>query len=421
MEPNIPVAQPPVTEPVSEQKPKLENPFSKWLLVFGGLILLAILFSGVYFLGIYHGMNQKLASKTPTPNQIVAKKTPTPTPDSTTNWKTFTAQSGVSFKYPTDWTPSETITPKDSSGYGPIDNVKLTSPNGLVIVYSNYISGLGGGCDPTSCPYNHVLKVEPVNIPGYGTLNLVELVVKDGNDSSVIDAQVGLIDPKTYPDLQVGSKKQFGYYVMFNDKDPNKFLDQFHMYMYDTNLKNNKMGQLSDLNQYFKDPEVTTAEKIIKTLKFTDQIIQANTIPTPTPTPDLFVNWRNYSDLKYLFSFKYPSDWSTQMKDYPENNQRLISIIKNSSPSVVSLSFTVSNSWANTGNAQDQLKNYSVGGVPAYRLDPPTKAQKQLDRYQTNVYFENKGYVYTFVCTHNWDQNYIDTCNNILSNFKFTQ
>ncbi|CAN5149815.1 hypothetical protein BH11PAT1_BH11PAT1_0700 [soil metagenome] len=140
----------------------------------------------------------------------------------------------------------------------------------------------------------------------------------------------------------------------------------------------------------------------------------------PTSTPDIFVNWKNYSDTKYHFSFKYPTDWTTQMKDYSENNQRLINIIKNTSPSVVSLSFTIKNDWSNTGNAESQPKNYSVGGVPAYRLDPPKKEERQLERYQTNVYFENQGSVYIFMCTHNWDQNYINTCNNILSTFKFT-
>jgi len=300
MESNIPVAQlpaEPVLEPVNEPK----SPLSKWLKVFAGLCLLAILFSGVYFLGIYQGMNQKPASKTVEKAPIHTTSSPTPASNAasaTANWKTFTTQSGVSFKYPSDWTPKETVTPKDSSGFGPRDGVTLTSPNGLIIVYGDHIQGLGGGCDPADCPYNHVLKVEPVNIAGYGTLNLAELVVKDGNDSSVIDAQVGLIDPKTYPNLQVGSKQQFSYYVMFNDKDPNKYLDEFNMYIYDSNSKSNKMGQLSNLNQYFTDPEVQTAETIIKTLKFTDQTSQG----------DESTNWKTYINTKYGFNFKYPAN-----------------------------------------------------------------------------------------------------------------
>jgi len=242
-------------------------------MVIVGIVMLLLGLGGGYLL--FANKNQVKQGETTTqqvntnisvsPTITVASPAPT---DETASWKTFTTESGVSFKYPKDWTPKETITAKDSGGFGPIDGVTLTSPNGLVITYGDHIQGLGGGCDPADCPYNHILKVEPVNIPGYGTLNLVELVVKDGNDSSVIDAHVGLIDPKTYPNLQVGSLKQFGYYVMFNDKDPNKYLDQFSVYVYDSNSKSNKMGQLSDLSQYFKDPEVITAENILKTLLF---------------------------------------------------------------------------------------------------------------------------------------------------------
>jgi hypothetical protein len=173
-------------------------------------------------------------------------------------------------------------------------------------------------------------------------------------------------------------------------------------------------GTLVDYTQ----SEVTTPISVPILTSIPDQT------PTPTPTPDEFANWKKYSDPKYNFSFKYPTDWTTEMKDYPADNQRLINIIKNSSPSVVSLSFTIMNGWNynQLGGAQYQPKNYSVGGVPAYRMDPPTKEQQTLERYQTNVYFEAPdGHVYVFICTHNWDQNYIDTCNNILSTFKFTQ
>jgi len=403
------------------ESPAPKRSFPKLSLIIG-LVLILILAGGTYFLG------QKTATKTTekTPIHTVTSPTPisdTTNADGTTGWKTFTAQSGVSFKYPSGWTPKEKITPKDSSGFGPLEGVTITSPNGIVINYSDHISGLGGGCDPADCPNNHILKVEPVNIPGYGTLNLVELVVKDSNDSSVLYASVGL-DSKTYPNLQVGSTKQFGYNIMFNDKDPKKYLDQFSAYIYDSNSNSNQVGQLSDFNKYFTNPEAQTAETIIKTLKFTDQTIQNTEVSTPTPTPNLFVNWNKYSDSKYNFSFKYPADWTTQAKDFSDTNERLVNIIKNSSPSVVSLSFTIASGWdrGQFGNAQDQPKNYSVGGVPAYRMDPPTKAEKQLDRYQTNVYFEAPdGHVFVFICTHNWNQNYIDTCNNILSTFKFTQ
>jgi len=384
MEPNIPVAQAPVTEPVVEQKPEVKNPLTKWITVFAGLVILAILFSGVYFLGIYQGQNQKPASKT----VQIPTLTVTPTPTLTTNWKTFTAQSGVSFKYPTDWNPKETVTPKDSSGFGSRDSVTLTSPNGLVITYGDHIQGLGGGCDPADCPNNHVLKVEPVNIPGYGTLNLVELVVKDGNDSSVIDAQVGLIDPKTYPDLQVGSKKQFGYYVMFNDKDPNKYLDQFSVYVYDSNSKSNQVGQSSNLSQYFTNPEVQAAEKIIKTLEFTDQASQG----------DESTNWKTYTNDKYGITLKYPAVWFSQdvTKEAPGDHLANIDFFTNGvTPSISTeghqgnelLNLYVRNNLNGStvvSQSKDQFLNFqtnnlknkitTISGLPAAYADGDNKA-----------------------------------------------
>ncbi|PIS13969.1 hypothetical protein COT65_01365 [Candidatus Shapirobacteria bacterium CG09_land_8_20_14_0_10_47_13] len=32
-------------------------------------------------------------------------------------------------------------------------------------------------------------------------------------------------------------------------------------------------------------------------------------LPTPTPTPDETANWKTYTNEKYQFSIKYPSDW----------------------------------------------------------------------------------------------------------------
>ncbi len=120
MEQNIVLSPEPLAPvqpaPQSTQTLESKNPLSRWLLIFTGLVLLAILFSGVYFLGIYQGMNQKPTSKTPIA-QAVAKTTPTPTliPLATTSetltatdtagWKTYTSSSeGLSFKYPQEWT-----------------------------------------------------------------------------------------------------------------------------------------------------------------------------------------------------------------------------------------------------------------------------------------------------------------------------
>src|SRR3989344_1657588 len=142
-------------------------------------------------------------------------------------------------------------------------------------------------------------------------------------------------------------------------------------------------------------------EHVLFSFKFTDQAQAGDT-----------ANWKTYKDNKYSLVFQHPSDWFTQVRDYPENNERLINIIKEDNPTLVSLSFSIKPDWSNIGYAKDLPKNYSVGSIQAVRVDPPKKEEKTLERYQTNVYFEANGNAYVFVCTHNWDQDYINTCEN---------
>jgi hypothetical protein len=361
IQPQMPVQ--PVTEPTKKSPPK-------WPLIIVGVILLATLLMGTYLLGKNQTVNQKPIAKT-----TIIVPTATPTPDPTAAWKIYTGK-GFTFRYPVAWTlssdtfiqaPPDTNCPHCAGGGAGIDITRIENPN--------------------SAKLSELAKTA---LNRFGRSNdFVAYSIPEIGDS--------IIDRTAYGAgaVQEAVAINAGKFVVV--------LDCLSSDCTDNNL----------------------FDKILSTFKFTDQISQTNNImPTPaaqSPTPDLFASWSTYSDSKYNYSFKFPADWTAQAKDYQENNQRLVNIIKNSSPSVVSLSFTISNSWANTGDAQYQPKNYSVGGVSAYRIDPPTKAERQLDRYQTNVYFENKGYVYTFVCTHNWDQDYINTCNNLLSTFKFTQ
>jgi hypothetical protein len=117
-----------------------------------------------------------------------------------------------------------------------------------------------------------------------------------------------------------------------------------------------------------------------------------------------------------------PDDWQSSITDFPENSESLIKFWKKSSPTIVPIQLAIKPNWDNTGNAQTQPKNFMVdGSISAYRMDPPTKTQQTMDRYQTNVFFEHNGKVYVFECVHNWTQDYLDTCNIMLSTLQFTQ
>ena len=293
----------------------------------------------------------------------------TPTPNPTANWKTYTSTSGeYLIRYPSDFTLHineahvfETNTYKPTP-----DHLELNSDKVSMIPYITISS-----------------------FPNTG--NFQDFINKEiGSDQS-------LSHKTTAIDVYENIPSAAGTLTEAFSQHDNKF--------YVITIENTADKAFPDM--------------FLSTFKFTDSSKETIS-PTPTPNP-ITNNWNKYSDSKYDFSFKFPTDWTTQVKDFPENNQRLINIIKNSSPDVVSLSFTISDNWNNTGNAQYLPKNITVGGVQALRVDPPKPEEKQLERYQANIYLEQGGHVYFFACTHNWNQDYINTCNNILSTVRFKQ
>ena len=63
------------------------------------IVLVAIVASGVYFLGTKNILKLPTSFSLPT-----ISPSPTPTPDPTANWKTYTNyEYGYSVKYPSDW------------------------------------------------------------------------------------------------------------------------------------------------------------------------------------------------------------------------------------------------------------------------------------------------------------------------------
>lgn len=393
MEPNIAAGPEPQASvqstPESNFEPKKSLP--KWPLIIAGIILIAtILLTGAYFLG--QKSNNKVACTTeakicpdgssvgrtgPKCEFSACPKTPTPTPNPTATWKTY-VENDYSIKIPGDW---------------------INADSGGLVRFLNYDETKAPGRDFVPALDKGKLKIEIYRTTIDQDLQTYVNSITQNNPNGEFKTLNLTLDGK--PAIEISNNTNFTIFVKVPSRN-NILSIGFYL-----DFINNK----------------TLASQIASTFKFTDQTTQATTLLTPTPTIDQFANWKDYSDLKYNFTFKYPADWTTQTKDYPTDNQRLVNIIKNSSPSVVSLSFTITNGWdrGQFGNAQDQPKNYSVGGVSAYRLDPPTKEQQTLERYQTNVYFEAPdGHVYVFICTHNWNQDYINTCNNILSSFKFT-
>lgn len=150
-----------------------------------------------------------------------------------------------------------------------------------------------------------------------------------------------------------------------------------------------------------------TLDQILATFKFLDSSTSEGARKT-------------YTDSKYAFSFTVPDGYFTEVKDFPENKERLVYIKKTDAPEF-GYTLSIKNDWDNTGNAKDLARTITVGGVPAAKLDPPKKEERSLQQYQTNTYFEKNGNVFSFFCVHNWVENYVKTCDSILESFQFTK
>lgn len=162
-----------------------------------GVLLVAAIGAAGYF--AYQNMNKSsqppTASVSPLPH---ATPTPSQAQSSMAGWKTYTsAFEGASFQYPSTWTM------KQVQGSDPTANdyqVTLTSPHGLVLKYTDDVSGLGGGCG-TGAKNVVFTKVQPVPaIKSAGPVYLAE------NGSGLgLDVDASLFTHTAPPDLGTGT------------------------------------------------------------------------------------------------------------------------------------------------------------------------------------------------------------------------
>jgi Tfp pilus assembly protein PilE len=176
------------------------------------LLLAAIGFAGYFAYKDHQNKSTKTASIT-----TVASKPTTTTPASpTAGWKTYTSSyEQASFKYPASWSLSSQ--PDQLADQTGVNDVTLTSPNGLTLNYSDSVSGLGGGCPPGS-PAIMLTKVQ--ELPNAGGTSTVYLVENGGtvgladssawNNEPAGEANTGtclfypLVDSKLHSGVQLG-------------------------------------------------------------------------------------------------------------------------------------------------------------------------------------------------------------------------
>lgn len=353
------------SKPASSETPAKKSPSKVLLLVLGFVII--IITVGAYVLGM-----QKNAEKNPQVTISPAIAKPTPTPDATSEWQTYT---NSKYGYTLSYAPNARL--KQFSCSQRVAFEKGDESFVLDEINSqNKECGFFGG----SWPIGIEIRQIDVNYQSDKNYSIQK--------SSITVA--GL--PGTRYDFRyIGDPLERG-----------------------SGLQEYTQVVLQKDNNYF----VFTLSKLDYEATF-DQILSTFTFTNATPAVSTSTA-KTYTDAKYAFSFAVPGGYFTEVKDYPENDERLVYIKKTDAP-VFGYTLTIKPNWDNTGYDLSKVKEVSVGGVAAKRVDPPSLEEKDMENYQTNVYFEYGGRVYVFTCGHNWVEAYVDACGSILESFTFSK
>lgn len=163
--------------------------------------------------------------------------------------------------------------------------------------------------------------------------------------------------------------------------------------------------------------DLEVVKKIIESFEFSGssgESANQNTFTAPA-------GWISHEYDEVSLTVNTPNDWDTSIEAFPENPSTLIRFWKKETPSVVPIQLNIKNSFANTGGDADYLEwDFEIAdGIKAAVAEPPKKEDQTLERYLSLYYFERNGKYYVMDCTHNWEQDTIDTCENILKYLKF--
>lgn len=158
--------------------------------------------------------------------------------------------------------------------------------------------------------------------------------------------------------------------------------------------------------------------QILSTFQFLP-VVSSTVTPTISLVPS---TWKTHQFQQYGITLYAPGNWQSNSEDFPKESSSLIRFWQGAGPDTATIQLAIHTSWANTGDAAYQAKNYTVAGtIAAVKVDPPRKETTILDRYQTNVYFEHGSHVYIFTCVHNWIPEQYQLCDTMLTSLRFAQ
>ncbi len=230
-------------------------------LVLVGVVLVAV---GLAVYGSLHTKNaNKAALKTSTSPNV--SPSPLTRPDPYAGWKSITIPyEQATFRYPSDWSLTQKHQPLAPGGPD-VETDTVSSPDGLELVFSSPVQGIGGACAGNDCPMVTRFSTTKVKIPNvtYDTYILVDQAVDNGG---AITRRVGLneyggghAEPPT-----LGTYRAFYQPLSILDSHG---VDHFLLNFGGGYKVGSSQNNLS-YDQYSKLPSVQTATKILGSLTF---------------------------------------------------------------------------------------------------------------------------------------------------------
>lgn len=176
--------------------------------------------------------------------------------DNMADWKTYSSSyEGASFQYPPDWKLTVSKNFEVNA-----ENVTLQSPDGLMLSFNPYVSGLGGGCDPSNCP---LVKTRSVTkLPNANSKEDLYLVEGTSNQ----EKRLGIMSARANTQLPtVGEKKAFPYYLVFTSRK-----DDIAAFMLYDEYKENSGRKYDEVPEeaFFSRSDVQVARQILSSLKY---------------------------------------------------------------------------------------------------------------------------------------------------------
>lgn len=223
-------------------------------------ILILLTVSLIGFAGWYVWNSKKDTEATlNTTSQAASGELPSfDTTDDKLTQKYTDRKDNVTFRYPSDW---KIDIQKDDTVPGGV-GITLTSPSGkLVLVYSNYINGLGGGNCPDAFPCPTVQILSIIDVPGANDHKVVEKITNWAGNGDGFTPSLGLITKESIKNQAVGSTQDNDFYLLSRLGNDGGF---FAYHFSPDARPENGFKTLEEAKAFLAGDEAQTAKKILQ-------------------------------------------------------------------------------------------------------------------------------------------------------------